>query len=244
MKRLMILAVIAAALLAGCSSSPEKDEEVTAFVLVTETATRPETIPEVTVKTAKIKKSKRNKNVSSVEKATEKPETKPKPTETSPETEAPTVPELPTQGVARPGGAPSVTIPNGSTDSDDLEFTYDGVTITLNEKFSTVFEELADDGDEDYEEDKSGAEYDFDNFVITTYYTDGAERVREIEVTDSDFKTPKGAVVGMYASRLRGIYGEPKSRTATEYIFGTARKSLVFSYSNNIVTGISFRLNV
>ncbi|MCH5299020.1 MAG: hypothetical protein J1E96_04580 [Ruminococcus sp.] len=168
--------------------------------------------------------------------------TKPEATEESEET-TPTTPATmpPTQGVTKPGRTIVVTTVKGSLTSTDLDFIYGSETIKLNEKVEDVFKKL---GDDSYEKpSKKTNSYEFDDFTLYSYVEEGVERVDKIVVSDNDYSTAKGAKIGMYASRLRREYGDANKMTDSQYVFGSGTKSLIFTYEDNIVTGIIYKLD-
>ncbi len=228
-------AALAVLFLSACNAPSPQPEQPSSKTKATESDTQTTTkkknraSSEVNVKTETIKKTK----------AVKKKSHKPKATEATETTVPTTMP--PTQGATKAGRNIVVTTVKGSFSSSDLDFIYGSETIRLNEKVEDVFTKL---GDDSYEEpDKKRNIYDFDDFELCSYVEDGVERVDKITVIDENYSTAKGAKIGMYASRLRRIYGDADKFTKTEYVFGGGTKTLTFTYENNIVTGIAYSLD-
>ncbi|MGN1130018.1 MAG: hypothetical protein ACI4Q8_01610, partial [Ruminococcus sp.] len=125
---------------------------------------------------------------------------------------------VPTQGVVQPGRHIVVTTVCGSVNSNDMDFVYVTSIIKLNESMSSVFEKLGEDNISS-ELPKNKMEYDYSDFVITSYVdAKGVERLERIDILSEDVGTVKGAKIGSYGTELRRLYGEPnlyKGNTVT-----------------------------
>lgn len=242
MKKLLAAAAAAlvALFLAACNAQlPQPTEPTqTQTEQTSAEATKKQKTPaygEVEVQEETIKKTVITKKKPVIPKATEKVEETKKTEPTTPVTMPPT------QGVTKPGRHIVVTTVKGSFSPTDLDFIYGSTTISLNEKVEDVFAKL---GDDSYETPtKKTNKYDFDDFMLSSYVEDGVERVDRIAVTAESYSTAKGAKIGMYASQLRRIYGDPSLTTDTKYVFGSGTKTLIFTYEGNTVTGIVYKLD-
>lgn len=237
-------AALVALFLAGCAAqTPQPTDPTQTQTQTQESSTQATKKPnnpaygEVKVQEETIKKVLITKKKPTKPKATEKieePEETKKPEPTAPATMPPT------QGVTKPGRTIVVTTVKGSFSPEDLDFIYGSEVIKLNDKVEEVFKKL---GDDSYEKpEKKTNKYDFEDFVLNTYVEDGIERVDKITISKGSYSTAKGAQIGMYASRLRRIYGDESKLTDTYYFFGSGTKKLIFTYEDNFVTGIIYKL--
>lgn len=238
MKRVIgaVLAVACAAAFASCAREDEF-QDVTAYV------TRP-TTAEVTLPPPTEVETVAHK----VEKITSPKETEAEETETKKKkkekTTEETITEPPTQGKVKPGRTINVTLPPvGSFSDADLEFNYKKILIELGDDMSELKETLGEENSLT-ELSKSRKEYEYDDFIISTYSDEDIEMVTAIEVTNEDIATSKGAKPGMYASRLKRLYGDPSSVKKNMYIYGDAEGMLEFSYEDNIVTSYAYRMEI
>ena len=60
-----------------------------------------------------------------------------------------------------------------------------------------------------------------------------------IEIIDEGAKTKKGAKLGMYATQLKRLYGDPNKLTETEYVYSSGAKTDF--PSRNIVSDILYK---
>lgn len=183
-----------------------------------------------------------------ITKATKPNQTTTEPTDaTQPSTAAKTKKKkrktLPTQGDVVPNTYVAVTTePNGSFDSSDLEFVFEGAFIDLNDDIEDAIAILGDDNAAS-ELSKTKTEYEYEDVTLLAYASGDTERVEKITVTSDRLATTKGAKVGMYGTKLRTVYGIPTHKNETTYIYNYGNKSLVFHIENNIVTSYSYVLN-
>lgn len=219
---LILLLAIVLATMTACSNTSDKKSKAPATTENT-TAAAVTTQPSTAKHTVKV-----------TTKPTEKKEKKPK---------KPTKPTTmpPTQGKTRPNTHVAVTqAPKGSFSSSDLVFTYKKNQIKLNQKIESVFKLIGDDNSIGVLS-KKRTEYEYDDFILTTYKEDDVERIDTIEIIGEGVSTSKDAKIGMYASKLKRLYGDPRKLTETEYVYGSGSRTLTFSYENNIVTDITYK---
>lgn len=224
MKKLSVILLLAIVLatMTACSNTSDKKSKASATTANT-TTTASTTQPSTAKHTVKV-----------TTKPTEKKEKKPK---------KPTKPTTmpPTQGKTRPNTHVAVTqAPKGSFSSSDLVFTYKKNQIKLNQKIESVFKLIGDDNSIGVLS-KKRTEYEYDDFILTTYKEDDVERIDTIEIIGEGVSTSKDAKIGMYASKLKRLYGDPRKLTETEYVYGSGSRTLTFSYENNIVTDITYK---
>lgn len=232
MKKLMLL-ILAALCLSSCSVAQQPETGVVTTTKPTTTAaakpssTALETVA-VETETVTIKKTKPTEPT---EKPTKKKATKP----TKP---------VPTQGKTKPNTHVVVTFPKGSFSDSDLVFTNGSIKIKLGEKTEDVTKRLKSEGDiTELSEHKW--EHDYSNFTLTSILDDNEVwRIAKIEFTDDSIATAKGAKIGMFASQLRKIYGDPFRRSKTAYCYGSEDKMLVFTYEDNMVDGIYYKADL
>lgn len=225
MKKSAVITLILAILMLGAScSNNNKEQKVTAYTVKTSEA--PSTATEVDVKADKVEK---------ITKRTDPTSKKPK---RKKETTQPI--DVPTQGVTKRGMRVVVTTVKGSFSSSDLDFIYGSSIISLNEKISDVFESI---GEDNFVTplSKNKTEYDYDDFIITTYMSEDIERVEQITVMDDSISTAKGAKIGMYATQLRRVYGDPIKSKGNVVTYGSGNKTLEFTSEDNIVTGFTYK---
>ncbi len=219
---LILLLAIVLATMTACSNTSDKKSKAPATTENT-TAAAVTTQPSTAKHTVKV-----------TTKPTEKKEKKPK---------KPTKPTTmpPTQGKTRPNTHVAVTqAPKGSFSSSDLVFTYKKNQIKLNQKIESVFKLIGDDNSIGVLS-KKRTEYEYDDFILTTYKEDDVERIDTIEIIGEGVSASKDAKIGMYASKLKRLYGDPRKLTETEYVYGSGSRTLTFSYENNIVTDITYK---
>lgn len=229
----LLLPIIFTLIITSCAGNEEKPVTVPVTKPATTeqtTSTAPETTTvKPTEKPAKTKKS--SKKIKQDKK--EKPTKKTKPT---------TMP--PTQGRTRPNTHIAVTSPpKGSFSSSDFIFKFKNHTIKLNDKTEDIFKLIGDDYSLG-ELSSTRNEYEYDNFILTAYKKskdDETERIDTIEIIEKGAQTTKGAKIGMYATRLKRLYGDPNKLSETEYVYGSGSKTLTFTYEGNIVTGIIYK---
>lgn len=221
----MLLTVIITA--ASCSNGQSAEAEPT-VTDIPETETVSVKSTEVTVENKKVKSSAKK----AVKTPTEKKEKK---TTTAPTTKPPT------QGKTKPNTHVAVTRPKkGSFSANDLNFVYKKKTLKLNQNVEEIFKWFGDDYAEGDLSDNR-MEYEYDDFIITTYKDGKTERVDSIEIVGEGVATPKGAKIGMFASWLKRYYGDANKMTDTEYVFGSGSRTLTFTYEGNTVTGYIYK---
>jgi hypothetical protein len=224
MKKLSVILLLAIVLATMTACSNTSDKKSKASATTANTTTTASTTQPSTAKHA----------IKATTKPTEKKEKKPK---------KPTKPTTmpPTQGKTRPNTHVAVTqAPKGSFSSSDLVFTYKKNQIKLNQKIESVFKLIGDDNSIGVLS-KKRTEYEYDDFILTTYKEDDVERIDTIEIIGEGVSASKDAKIGMYASRLKRLYGDPRKLTETEYVYGSGSRTLTFSYENNIVTDITYK---
>ncbi len=224
MKKLSVILLLAIVLatMTACSNTSDKKSKASATTANT-TTTASTTQPSTAKHTVKV-----------TTKPTEKKEKKSK---------KPTKPTTmpPTQGKTRPNTHVAVTqAPKGSFSSSDLVFTYKKNQIKLNQKIESVFKLIGDDNSIGVLS-KKRTEYEYDDFILTTYKEDDVERIDTIEIIVEGVSASKDAKIGMYASRLKRLYGDPRKLTETEYVYGSGSRTLTFAYKDNIVTDITYK---
>ena len=229
---LFVLIAITAIFAVSCSNS-QQDQEVTAWIAsTTATQTEETTEQDVTVKAEEVTESGKKKSSSTSKSKSKKKKNK---QETTEETTEP-----PTQGVVKSGRNVEVTTVVGSINSSDFNFVYNKATVKLNSKIDAVFESVGEDN-VSTELSKKKMEYDYSDFVITTYIDDsGAERVEKIVVVSEDLTTAKGAGFGTYGTGLRRIYGNDYTAKGSTITYTSGSKKLVFTVEDNLVVGISY----
>ncbi|MBQ5398042.1 MAG: hypothetical protein IIU14_01245 [Ruminococcus sp.] len=237
MKRLFAtaLAVLTAAGLASCARSDVIETTAPTAVAATtkqeEITTEPKTVSvvteELTEETTK-KKTKETKPTEPTEKPTKKSAKKP--------TKA-----VPTQGKTKPNTHVVVTYPKGVFHSSDLIFRKGSISLELGEDWEDALKDLKKQGDVNEISGKR-TEHEYSNFTVTTYKDEDDEYIEKIEITDDTLATPRGVRIGDFASRLRKIYGDPIKRTKTAYVYGNEDESLVFTYENNMIDSIYYKI--
>ena len=151
--------------------------------------------------------------------------------------------QLPTQGDVNPNAEniQVTTQADGSFDESDLEFVFEGAYIYLGDDIDDALAILGDDNSaEEISKTKTG--YEYTDLYLISYIKDGTEKVEQITVTTDKLSTSKGAKVGMYATKLRAVYGVPNQKSDSAWSYTIGSKSLVFSIENNIVSSYSYVL--
>lgn len=225
MKKLIFVAILLCFPLLFCGC--QEEEPFDPFIHTEETSwAPPQTSPPVKVT---IPQNVTESTASStVAETTEKKKKKKKPT------------EVPTQGVENPAGHIPVTTVMGDTDSEDLIFRWNDITISLNEKIDDVFERIGEDNSS-LEISDTEMSYEYKNFIIYTYIDhQEIERVCKIEPLTEKYTTIKGVSCGDYASALKKHYGNSVEETSNTKQYGSSKKRLVFTYKNNLITQIYY----
>ena len=150
---------------------------------------------------------------------------------------------LPTQGVVQPGRHIVVTTVCGSVNSNDMDFIYIDRVVKLNESMESVFEKLGEDNIST-ELPKGKMEYDYSNFVLTSYVDENdVERLERIDVLSEDVGTVKGAKIGSYGTEMRRYYGEANVYKSDSITYTKGNNSLIFTVEDNLVTKITYLYN-
>ena len=245
MKKIMIalLCLFIAVTAASCGQSAQTEEAPRETEQVTETEEQTEETEETEETKSTKPKVKIGHQAVKIDAdsaaATEKPEKpeKQKPTEETTESSEP-----PTQGVTRANTHINVYVEKGKFEANDLIFDYAGAYIELNDLIEDATAILGEEDAVD-EFSKTRTEYDFGDITLVTYKAGGEERVEQISINSEDISTSKNAVIGMYATQLRRIYGDPTRATASAYVYTLGSKSLIFYHEENIVNEIKYKLS-
>lgn len=244
MKRIsiFILSLILVVLITSCAAEKPNPTTVSTTKPTTAAQTTTATVPATTTAATTTAATKPKKKPEKPEKATKPTEKKEKATKPTKKTKPTTMP--PTQGRTRPNTHVAVTSPpKGSFSANDLVFKYKKHSVKLNEKVEDIYEVFGDDASEG-ELSSKRTEYEYDDFIVTTYKEDKDdeyERIEKIEIIDDGAETKKGAKIGMYATRLKRLYGDPFKLNEEKYLYGSGAKTLTFTYEGNIVTGIIYK---
>lgn len=233
------MALLTAFIVCSCGSDSDSDKEKDSVVIqITSRETTESTTKSVKIKEEVIEKATRGSNAE----ATEPTDKSSKSSSTSSKSKKKSS-KFPTQGQTQPNTYVTVTTaPAGSFSKGDLEFVYDGAYIDLDDEIDDALAILGDDNSVT-ELSKTKTEYEYDNLTLQTYTANDKEKVEQITITSDKIPTKKNAAVGMYATKLRTVYGDPSKKTDTAYTYTSGNKSLVFNYENNIVTSYSYVLN-
>lgn len=239
MKKLLaaVFAVIIALSAASCGNQREEQtQDVTDYIPRTEpvTDTTEKTTKSVKVEVETVKKTDKPEQTDAAEKTTKAEET-----ETATETTDATEP--PTQGRTRPNTRLTVHVDKGSFSKSDLTFIYGGAEIDLGDEIEDAIAILGDEEGVN-ELSKSRTEYDFDELTVITRKRGDKELVEQIIINSDEISTSKNAVIGMYATQLRRIYGDPTRLTGAAYVYSSGNKSLVFYHEDNVVNEIRYKL--
>lgn len=272
MKKALILLFIIVFALMGVSCGASKDtdnntKETAKTIKVTSKPTAKAAADDVKIKEETVKISKKNSSKSTDPTAKPKPEKKKKNQKKKKKTSS----KLPTQGQTQAGTYISVTYPPvGSLKQNDLRFYYKGKYIDLDDDIEKAFKILGEDNSVT-ELSKTKTEYEYDNVTLVSYSVEPPtqqettkkteptdkteateeteeeeiekpEKIEQINVTTDKLATQKGAKIGMYATKLKGLYGDPSKKTSAAYTYTSGNKSLVFYYENNLVTSYSYML--
>lgn len=263
---ILLIPIISTACGGSDNDSDKKTTKEVASILITSRSTA-EASEKVNIKeeTVKISKSKTTDPTSATEATT-----KPKPKKKKKKKKSSTVPtQGQTQAGTY---IAVTTAPNGSLKENDLRFKYKSKYINLDDEIDAALKILGEDNSvTELSKTKTAYEYD-DLLTIITYTAaatvkptekksksssktkettettqpetepETPEKIEQITITSSKLATQKGAKIGMYATRLRPLYGVPSSKTSSSYTYTSGNKSLVFYYDNNIVTSFSYVL--
>ncbi len=250
MKKYIYIAVVLVAVLfaTACGNQKTEETEVTAYVPKTEqttvTETEPETKePEVVEETVSVKKRRSATEPVENKKTKKKSSSSSKTSATSTEPTTVTAPNVPTQGRTRPNTRITVTRPaKGSFTQADTDLIYDGMYVYLDDIMDDVFAVLGDDFDAE-ELSAHVMQYENDSFILTARTSGGEERLKNLTITSGGIKTQKGAEVGMYATKVRTIYGDPIASNDTMLVYESGGKRMIIQHENNVVTSITYKFS-
>lgn len=244
----LLLALIAALAFTSCSDYEEVGGNSESAAVTTNETTESDSTVQITSRgtvaatTEKIKIKEETVSVSKKRASTDPTDPASASSKTKKKKKNSQLDKLPTQGETRAGTYVAVTTaPNGSFSVDDLTFIFEGAYIELGDDIEDV-EAILGDNNSVIEVSKARTAYEYDNLTVITVTRGDEETVEKITVTTDKLATKKGAKVGMYATQLRTVYGEPTKKTATAYTYTGGEESLVFEYTNNIVTSYSYVL--
>ena len=128
----------------------------------------------------------------------------------------------------------------------DFDFTYDGYTYKLGEKFNV----------DDYEEPESYSEiascafegldktYTYEHFELTTYPVDGEERLYVIYFLDDEARTNEGIAIADSYEDMISSYGESYVKEENKYTYTIGKKSITFIVENDFITSIEYDYEV
>lgn len=241
MKKILLAAVLLAAIsMTSCSNGEAQPVTTAPASSETTEQTTKLTLPKIKINDETVNKS--DKPSATEPKATEQETTsQPKTKKKKKKKQQPTT-AAPTQGQTRAGTHIEVTeAPVGSFSEEDLEFILDGAFIYLDDEIEDVLALAGDDnsvselGDDAYL-------YEYDDYSFTTYTKKEKEKVDSITVLTDAIETQKGAKVGMYATKLKSVYGDATKKSDTLYTYVSGKKSLEFNVEDNIVTSYTYRL--
>ncbi len=137
----------------------------------------------------------------------------------------------------------------GAIASQDLVFTYNGVSVELNSDADTAVAALGEASDVSSQlschgegDDKT---YTYNGFVLNTYPLDGKDRVLEVVINAAGIPTAKGVQVGDPVSAVTDAYGDGYREVGMYYAYEDGdKKSLQFFIQDGKVQEISYYYDV
>ena len=131
---------------------------------------------------------------------------------------------------------------------DDVVFSYNGKTVTLNSDAASMLSALGEAKSVASQlschgegEDKT---YTYDGFSVNTYPDNGTDRVMEIVVSSAELPTSKGVKVGDSVDAVTSAYGQEFKKVGAYYSYDAGDDmSLQFFIENNAVAEIDYYYN-
>ena len=147
-----------------------------------------------------------------------------------------------TTAVATTQNAPSIS-------ADDVVFSYNGTSVTLNTPISDMLTTLGEANDVSSQlschgegEDKT---YTYNGFIVNSYPLNGEDYVMQVVVTQAGIPTSKGVSVGDPVSKLTEAYGDGYKAVGVYYSYDADdKKSLQFLIENDTVSEIDYCYSV
>lgn len=83
--------------------------------------------------------------------------------------------------------------------------------------------------------------YTYPGFEVDTYSLEGVDYVSAIILLDDSVATPEGICIGETAAKVKEVYGEPTSETATMLAYVKDHMKLCFIIKDDAVEAIEYR---
>ncbi len=130
--------------------------------------------------------------------------------------------------------------------ASEYTFTYNNLTITPGTLFSNVLANLGQPNDTSTENNLDSNSpihiYQYDHFVIETYYEDNTEKVYSIAFIDSEVSTNEGIKIGDRIDNIINTYGSSFDNKNNIYVYNYLNTNMSFIVENDIIVSIKYYL--
>ena len=134
---------------------------------------------------------------------------------------------------------------NENSEKAGYVFQSNGVSVVIDAEAAPILDGL---GKEDsYYESPSCAFGDLDKiyvypgFEVDTYSLEGVDYVSAVIFLDDSVATPEGVGIGETVDKVKEVYGEPTSETATMYAYVKDHMKLCFIINDGTVEAVEYR---
>lgn len=124
-------------------------------------------------------------------------------------------------------------------------FESNGASVIIDAEAAPILKDLGKE--ESYYESPSCAFGDLDKiyvypgFEIDTYSLEGVDYVSAVIFLDDSVSTPEGVGIGTTAAKVKEVYGEPTSETATMLSYVKDHMKLCFIIKDDAVEAVEYR---
>lgn len=134
---------------------------------------------------------------------------------------------------------------NNNSGKTGYVFESNGASVIIDAEAAPILEDLGKE--ESYYESPSCAFGDLDKiyvypgFEIDTYSLEGVDYVSAVIFLDDSVSTPEGLGIGATAAKVKEVYGEPTSETATMLAYVKDHMKLCFIIKDDSVEAVEYR---
>lgn len=128
--------------------------------------------------------------------------------------------------------------------TDEYVFTYNDVTIAMNQDTSEFLDKIGKE--QDYFEAKSCAfegkdkTYVYSSFQLKTYPTGDKDYVNSIVLNDDTVSTTEGVSIGEDRQKIEEVYGKDYSEEGAGIVYSKGKSKLQFILEGDTITAISY----
>lgn len=128
----------------------------------------------------------------------------------------------------------------------EYTFTYNNLTIAPGTLFSNVLANLGQPNDTSTENNSDSNSpihiYQYDHFVIETYYEENVEKIYSITFIDNEISTNEGIKIGDTIDNIINTYGSSFDNKNNIYVYNYLNTNMSFIIENDIIVSIKYYL--